>query len=330
MTARFLSEADVAPFLDMGRVLPAVEAAHRALTMGEAIDVPRRRVRGGGAMQHLLQAAWPVRGVMGFKTYTSTARGARFWLHLFDADSGAPLAVMEADQIGIMRTGAAAGLAARALSRPDAAVVGLLGAGRQARGQMLGLTAVRTVRLFKVYARRANELAEFCVRMAAELGVPVEPAVSAEAAVRDSDIVVTATTSSKPVLEGGWLADGVHVNAIGSNSLLRRELDEVAVLRAGLVCVDSRDTALLEAGDLTALMEKGRLAPRELVELGDVLTGRHPGRQDVKQITLFESQGLAIQDIAVAAMVLQDAGLSDKLSAAENGSASHCGQQLPY
>ncbi|MDB5814641.1 MAG: ocd [Rhodocyclales bacterium] len=316
--AIYLTESDVARLLDMPMALKAVEAAHVALTRGEANDVPRRRVRGNGAMQHVLQAVWPLRGVMGYKVYTTSATGARFWLHLFNADSGEPLAVIEADLLGMMRTGAAGGQAARCLSRPDARVAGIIGAGWQARGQMLALAAVRELTHFKVFARRADKLREFCADMTVELGVRVEPVESAERAVRDSDIVVTATTSPQPVLEGSWLAQGMHINAMGSNSLARRELDEAAVNRVDVLCVDSRETALLEAGDLLPGLEKGRFTPRRLLELGDVLAGFRPGRQSSQELSLFESQGLAIQDVALGVELLQQAKIAG------------LGQTLPY
>jgi ornithine cyclodeaminase len=258
-------------------------------------------------MQHLLQAVWPAQSVMGYKAYTTSAAGARFWLHLFSADSGEPLAVIEANLLGMMRTGAAGGLAARCLSRSDARVAGIIGAGWQARGQILALAAVRELTCFKVFARGADKLHVFCADMAAQTGVRVEPVASAELAVRDSDIVVTATTSSQPVLEGAWLAPGMHINAMGSNSLARRELDEAAVNRADVMCVDSREVALLEAGDLLPGLEKGRFTPRQLIELGDLVTGFRLGRQHDKDVSLFESQGLAIQDVALGLALLQKA-----------------------
>ncbi|MDB5799132.1 MAG: ocd [Rhodocyclales bacterium] len=316
--AIYLTESDVARLIDMPLALMAVDAAHQALSRGEANDVPRRRVRGNGAMQHILQAVWSSRGVMGYKVYTTSTAGARFWLHLFRADSGEPLAVIEADLLGMMRTAAAGGLAARCLSRPDARVAGIIGAGWQARGQMLALAAARELTHYKVFARRADKLQLFCADMAAELGVRVEPVESAEQAVRDSDIVVTATTAAQPVLQGEWLASGTHINAMGSNSLARRELDEAAVMRADVLCVDSRETALLEAGDLLPGIEKGRFTQRQLLELGDVLAGFRPGRQSSDDVSLFESQGLAIQDVALGVELLQQAKLAG------------LGQTLPY
>jgi ornithine cyclodeaminase len=131
------------------------------------------------------------------------------------------------------------------------------------------------------------------------------PAASAEETVRASDIVATITTSATPVFSGEWVAPGTHVNAAGSNTLVRREIDERTVLMADPVVVDSRATALKEAGDLLPAREKGRLHAGQLTEIGEVIAGLRPGRRAPDQVTLFESQGMAIQDLAVAAHLLK-------------------------
>jgi alanine dehydrogenase len=298
--ALFLSEADVRQLLTMDLALDAVEAAHRAHAQGRAIDIPRQRTRVPTASLHILQGALLDEGVMGYKAYTASKAGARFLVHLFDAASGELQAVIEADFLGMMRTGAAGGVAAKYLSRPESAVVGLIGTGWQAQGQLEALCKVRSIKQVKLFSRGAEKCrlasAEFSQRFAVEV-VPVE---NAETAVRDSDIVVTVTTASQPVVQGDWLTPGTHLNAAGSNALIRRELDEKAVGRASLICVDSRPTALREAGDLLPALEKGRLHEGQLVELGEIIAGMRPGRADAQAITLFESQGMAIQDLAVA------------------------------
>jgi ornithine cyclodeaminase/alanine dehydrogenase-like protein (mu-crystallin family) len=143
--------------------------------------------------------------------------------------------------------------------------------------------------------------------MTAVLGLPVRPADTPEAAARDQDVVVTITTATEPVLQGEWLAPGTHVNAAGSNSLLRRELDAVAVRRASLVVVDSRVQAQRECGDLLGPVERGELDWDQLVELADVVAGQHPGRANPEEITLFESQGLGLEDVAAAMRVYERA-----------------------
>lgn len=305
MAALYLSEAEVAQVVDMPLALAAVESAHRALACGDAVDYPRQRVRAGAVIQHLLQGGLlDARRVTGYKTYTSSRAGARFWLHLFDADNGDPLAVIEADRLGMMRTGAAGGVAARWLARPDARRAVVFGAGWQARGQIEALALSLQIEEFAVVARDPEKCAGFCADMATQTGRRVAPAQDIEAAVRGADVVVTITTSPKPLFDGTWLPAGCHINAAGSNALIRRELDETSVGRAGLIAVDTRATALREAGDLLPALEKGRLTEGRLVELGEIIAGHRAGRTDPAMITLFESQGLAVQDLALGVEVL--------------------------
>jgi len=296
----FLNEEDVEKLLTMPLALEAVEAAHRALSSGQAFDVPRQRTRLPQTTLHILQGALPQLDAIGYKAYTSNRAGVRFLVHLYGAASGSLRAVLEADRLGMMRTGAASGVATRWLARPDARVAGVFGAGWQAEGHIEALAAVRPLQRVKVYARRADRLAVFCRKMSERLGIAVVPATSPEDAVRDSDIVSTVSTAATPLFAAEWLSPGTHINAAGSNSLIRRELGEDVLRRCSPMVVDSVATALCEAGDLLPLLEKGRLHAGELVELGDVIVGRRVGRSTADEITLFESQGMAVQDLAVA------------------------------
>lgn len=296
----FLSENDVEQLLTMQLALEAVESAHRELALGQACDVPRQRTRLPQTALHILQGALPAHDAIGYKAYTSNRSGARFLVHLFSAATGGLRAVFEADRLGMMRTGAASGVATRWLARPDAEVAGVFGAGWQAEGHLEAIAAVRPLRRIKVYARNSERLQDFCQRMSGRLQLEVVPAASPEETVRGSDIVSTVTTSATPLFDAEWLSPGTHINAAGSNSLIRRELGEDVLKRCRTIVVDSVETALCEAGDLLPLLEKGRLHARQLVELGDVITGRQAGRSGADEITVFESQGMAIQDLALA------------------------------
>ena len=296
----FLNETDVRQLLTMPLALDAVEEAHRELSLGKAIDVPRQRTRLPQTALHLLQGAMPGRDAIGYKAYTSNRSGVRFLVHVFSAATGGLRVVLEADFLGMMRTGAASGVATRWLARPDAEILGVFGAGWQAEGHLEAIAAVRPLRRVKVFSRNAERLAAFCSKMAERLKIEVVPASSAEETVRGSDIVSTITTSAAPLFEAAWLSPGTHINAAGSNSLIRREVGEDVLKVCRPIVVDSVDTALKEAGDLLPAMEKGRLSERQLVELGDVIVGRHPGRSTADEITLFESQGMAVQDISLA------------------------------
>lgn len=284
--------------------LQGVESAHRDLALGQALDTPRARTRLPQTALHILQGGLPAQGIVGYKAYTSNRSGNRFLVHLFDAASGELQAIIEADYLGMMRTGAASGIAARWLARPESTVAGVFGAGWQAEGHIRAICAALPLKQVKVYSRQAERLPAFCQRLSESTGVAVVPAESPEAVVRGSDLIGTVTTAARPLFEAEWLAPGTHINAAGSNALIRQELSEAAIRRCDLVTVDAVPTALAEAGDLLPLLEKGRLHPRQLVELGEVIIGRHAGRSSPAQISLFESQGLAIQDLAVAHRVL--------------------------
>ncbi len=305
--ALYLSEQDVSALVTMPMALAAVESAHRAHVLGRAQDIPRNRIRFPGVTMHLLQGGVQAEGVLGYKVYTSSREGNRFLVHLYDAATGRPLAVLGADALGMMRTGAAGGVAAKWLARPDARIAGVFGAGWQAQSQIEALCAVRDIEEIKVFSRRQEPLQAFCRRMSERLGRTVRPATGPEEVVRGSDVVVTVTTSAQPVFEGAWLEPGTHINAAGSNSLIRRELDEACLRRCLPIVVDSRATALKEAGDLLPLLEKGRSHEGQWVELGEVIAGLRPGRTSPEQISVFESQGMAIQDLALAARVLAKA-----------------------
>ena len=315
--ALLLREADVENLLTMPMTLELIERVHREHSTGNAIDVPRERTRLPKAALHILQGAVPSAGVFGYKAYTSSREGVRFLVHMFSAENGRLEGVVEANHLGMMRTGAAGGVAAKWLARPDAKVVGIFGSGWQSQGQLEALAHVRKLERVKVFSRTAEKVAKFCDRMRRKLSLDVVPAASAQDCVKGSDIVVTITTSATPVFDGEWIAPGTHVNAAGSNSLLRQEIDETTVRKADPVVVDSRPSAIKEAGDLLPALEKGRLHPGALVELGEVIAGIRPGRTSPDQVTLFESQGMAMQDLIIAAELVRLArgrGMGEELA----------------
>ena len=302
--ALLLREADVEQLLTMRDTLDLVERVHREYSTGKAIDVPRERTRVPKAGLHILQGAVPSMGIFGYKAYTSSREGVRFLVYGFSAERGNLDVIVEADRLGMMRTGAAGGVAAKYLARPDAKVAGVFGAGWQAEGQIEALSLVRKLERVKVWSRTAEKLAKFCERMRTKLGIDVVPAASANDAVSGSDIVVTITTSASPVFNGELVTPGMHINAAGSNSLLRQEIDEATVRKCDPIVVDSRPSAMKEAGDLLPVLEKGRIHGGGLTELGEVIAGTRAGRTTPAQVTLFESQGMAIQDLAIAAHLL--------------------------
>lgn len=289
----------------MELALERVEEAFRRLADGRMSNHPRRRIGlDNRAMLHAMEAGDNESGLLGAKIYATRPRvGAHFVVLLFDAETTRPLATIEADELGRIRTGAASGVATKFLAAPDAKTLGLLGAGWQAETQLRAVAAVRRLERVKVFSRTPEKRQAFAAKMGAELGLAIEPADSPEAAVRYSDIVVTITTAKEPVALGAWLAPGCHINAAGSNHALRRELDGEAVARAELVTTDSIEQARIEAGDLIQAVAEGRFDWDRLVALEDVVAGKTPGRPSPQAVTLFESQGLAAQDLIVAEAV---------------------------
>ena len=302
--ATFLSENDVKQLLTVTMALEAVESAHCDLANGLAQDTPRARTRLPQTVLHMLQGALPAQGVIGYKAYTTNRSGNRFLVHLFDAASGLLEAIIEANYLGMVRTGAASAVAAKYLARPECKVAGIFGSGWQAEGHVRAICATLPLQQVKICGRQPEKLNSFCARLQEITGVEMVPTLSPEVTVRGSDLIGTVTTAVSPLFDAEWLEPGMHINAAGSNALIRQELSEAAVRRCAFVCVDSVPTALAEAGDLLPLLEKGRLHSRQMVELGDVMIGRHPGRQCASEITLFESQGMAIQDLALGVRLL--------------------------
>jgi ornithine cyclodeaminase/alanine dehydrogenase-like protein (mu-crystallin family) len=293
--ALLLREADVERLVDMAAVIDAVETAMRDLGAGDAQNQPRRRVFPPGGVLNVMSASWPRGGVSGVKAYAVAAGKARFLVTLFDLQ-GELIALIEADRMGGFRTGAATGVAARALTPPGPKTVGLIGTGWQAHTQARALREALEIRELRVFGRDPERR----LRFAQELGA--EPAPSAEAAVRGADVVVTMTTSSEPVIKAGWVEPHALVVGAGSNYPTRAELPPDLIHSARAVIVDQLETARLESGDL---LKAGYEVDRAL-ELGAVLAGTvalPPGEGPI----VFESHGLAIWDLAAGRTVLDAA-----------------------
>jgi alanine dehydrogenase len=297
-----LTEDDVRALLDPDAALAAVEACERRLAAGEIEVMPRARLRLDRGALAVMAAVDHELGLACVKSYVATPAGARFAVLLFDERRAELLAVVDADALGAMRTGAASGVAARYLARHGARSLGVIGCGGQALTQVACIrAALPAIERVRGYCRTPERLAEFCRRSGAE------PASSQQEAAQ-ADVVVTVTTSADPVLRGDWLREGTLVCAVGANVRRHRELDNVVLERASFVCCDLRRQAEQESGDLIEPIESGVLDWLEVHELHDVVSGAVGGRQRESDIVVFKSNGIAAWDLAVAAAVFERAG----------------------
>ena len=304
---RYLTDTDVHRLLDMPRTLDLVERAWSDRSLGHAVDSPRTRLQTAAGMLNVLKATSTPLGYIGFKYYYTARSGATRHVHLINLSTGRLEAIVEAEWLGSMRTGAASGIATRHLAKKHSIVLGQIGAGAQAATQIAAVQLAVGIRKAKVYSRTTDKLVAFCEAMSSTLQIEVTPAESAEDAVRGADVVNVITRSKTPVINGDWLEPGQHINAAGSNALERQELDTRSIERCDIVTVDARGTAENECGDLAPLVERNRLRWADLVEIGDVITGKVTGRSYEQQISLFESHGMGLQDLYVAAEVLKSA-----------------------
>ncbi|HZZ72070.1 MAG TPA: ornithine cyclodeaminase family protein [Pirellulales bacterium] len=305
MAAIFLSEADVQNLLDMPTAIAVVEASFRHLALREAQNAPRFRVAAKGIVLHTMSAAAEYLRVVGWKTYATTKQGAHFLAGLYGADNGELLALLQADRLGQLRTGATTGVAAQWLSSADISELGLIGAGWQAETQLQALACVRPLKRAYVYSRRQEQREEFAARMSERLNLEVIAVDRPKEAVADLPIVITATNSPEPVLDGEWLAEGALVCAMGSNWRGRAELDVTAIRRADNIVCDSVECCRNEAGDFTAALEKGIFDWSRAVDLCDIVTAKAIGRHRGDSVVIFKSVGMAIEDVALGAKLLE-------------------------
>jgi alanine dehydrogenase len=297
----YLTEAEVAKLLTPEEAVDAIEACFGRMAAGAVENRPRYRLRLEGGALAMMAAADLELGYAGAKVYAGFASGARFAVLLFRADAPELVAVIEADKLGQLRTGAASAVAARHLAASGARSLGVIGCGWQAESQLACIrAALPQLERVVAYCRTEERLRAFCAEHGAEPGESHQDPAAC-------DVVVTATTSPDPVLRGEWLRSGAFVCAVGANDGRRRELDNVVLERAAFVCCDSRDDARLESADLIEPVESGVLDWLEVHELQEVVGGEVAGRQSDDDIVVFKSNGLAAWDVAVAAAVVERA-----------------------
>lgn len=300
-----LTEDQVVQLLSPAEALAAIEESFVWLAEGTVADFVRWRGTFEGATLSMMGAVAPPLGVAGVQSYPivnqAVTQGSAFMLVLYGLPSGQCVAVIESGTLSQLRTGAASAVAARCLAREDSETLTVFGAGWQAEGQVLALLDVLPkLRRVLVVGRSEERRDAFVGHLRERLAVEVD-APGAEEATRAGDVIVTATGSAEPVFDGEWLQPGTHITAMGSNFATKREIDAVTLERSACVAVDSVPVAQEIGGDFLL----NGFPPERAVPLGDVLTGRAPGRRRASDITVFKSHGLALQDVVCGARVLR-------------------------
>lgn len=314
MKLTLLTAQDLRAALPMPAAVAAMKAAFAELSTGQA-QVPLRvalPVEPADGLALFMPAFLPSSG-LGAKivsVFPHNVERGKPMIHglvvLLDSLSGEPVALCDGTFLTAWRTGAGAGAATDLLARPEARVGAVLGTGAQARTQVFAMDAVRSLEIIWVYSRSRENVLRFVRELQPEVRATLVPAESAAEAVRPADVICAATTSSTPVFDGRLLKPGAHVNGVGSFTPRMQEVDAATVVRARLF-VDSRASALAEAGDLVIPLEAGQTRVEDWTELGEVVAGRRPGRQSAEEVTFFKSVGVAVQDVAAAGRALIEA-----------------------
>ena len=305
-----LSRKDIESFLTIQDTIDIVEEAFKEYQQG-TVKMPLRTVipveKHGGLILYM-PALIQGMGALGVKVVSVYAKNPTEYnlpttigvVLLNDPKNGSPIAIMDGSFLTAMRTGAVSGVATKYLARKNAKEVGIIGTGVQGRMQVAGVCKVRPIEKVKAYDIVPEQRRRFCEQISKELKVQTVEAQTSEEAVRNSDIVIASSSSKEPVLKSEWLKAGAHINAIGSHTPNAREIDEATIKRAKII-VDTREAALKEAGDIMIPIAQGIITPEHIyAELGEIVTGKKQGRKNDDEITLFKSQGLALQDVSTA------------------------------
>ncbi len=316
MKLRLLSRDDVQRALPMRECIEVIKTAFAQLSAGEAHAPLRTQlpVPAHDGVTLFMPAYLAQSGDLGAKIVSVFPRNLERGLPtihavviVVDGETGAPVALMDGTYLTALRTGAASGAATDLLARPDAQVVAVFGAGTQGRTQLEAVCAVRPIARALVFDADPDRAARYAAEMRGSIPADVRVAASPAEAVRQADVICTATTSSTPVFDGRDVRPGTHINAIGAYTPQMQEVDAETIRRAKVV-IDSRQASLAEAGDLLIPLQQGLITEAHIhAELGEIVLGRRPGRERADEITYFKSVGVAVQDVAAARRVLDRA-----------------------
>jgi ornithine cyclodeaminase/alanine dehydrogenase-like protein (mu-crystallin family) len=308
--AIFLTNQEVRSLLPMKDCVELMARVFQDEADGKSKTLPRQHIPLPVGFHRTISGVAEGFGVYGMKTYGAVRKEGwlrtRYLVMLYSLEDGLLQAIMEARDIGQIRTGAVAGLATRILSREDAHTIGIIGTGWEARSQIAAMNVVRDITHVKAYSRSPENREKFANEMHERYGVDVQPVATAEEATRDVDIFITITGANDPLINGAWLSPGTHINAVGATTPNRRELDVESVRRSDLVVVEQIEQAQADAAELFTAVEEGALNWDDVVLLKDLVSGP-PQIRTASVITQFNSLGVATEDLAAAAFVAEKA-----------------------
>ncbi len=317
--AVYINEQIVTDLLTIPEVVKLTEQSFLDYAQGKAHNIARERMRVQKGALHLLPAAIPYKNVYGYKAYTTSRAGAKFKFFLYAIDSGDLLAVIDAAEIGRLRTGAASGVATKYLAPQNADTMFMFGAGYQAETQLLAIHNAKPLKKAYVYSRTIEKAEQFAKKMSVTTGIDIIPTSDIDTHLPLAQIVTTITSSNNPLFDISQLTQNdVHINSAGGNSLIRAEIGEKVLAKANYIVVDNKEVAFKEAGDLLPLLEKGRLHTNTMIELSDVVAGYRQIDNNSAKISIFESQGMGLQDLYSAEFIYS------------NTVANNLGIELPF
>lgn len=301
-----INHEDVAGSVTMADAINAMERTFREQGEGQVLQPPRTNIRVGGGFLRVGPAVLQGSGWMGFKAMNlSPDVGVRYVVFLYAIANGELVAILDAQHLTTLRTGATSALATRYLARQQPTETAVIGSGVEAWAQLEGMHALGLVRSARVFSRTPANRERFAREASQAFAIPVAPVGSAREAIAGCGLIVAAVKSGETVLFGDWLEEGVHVNSIGTARPDQREIDPMTFQCSQVVVVDTREGVFGEAGD--AIAARDVIAPEQVSELAELVVGKAPGRSDDRQITLFKSVGTAIQDVGLAAAVYEGA-----------------------
>ena len=316
--ALYLTETEIKKIINMELALNSVEEAFQLIALGDAVTKPRERLPVGSSSLNYMSAGIDKQNLTGLKVYVPSKNGTKFYFHIMNSLNGEMIAIMEANALGQFRTGAASGVASKYLAKKDSKKVLLIGTGYQAYTQALALDRVFELDEIYVYSRAEENRMNFINNYSSAMKSKLTPVEDIQSNVDNIDIISVITNSKTPVINSEIIESGVHINAAGSNHSLRRELDTKTILKADKIFVDDIDQAKMECGDLIYPESLGLIQWRNIINFSDVLKSPERFKRNHEDITIFESQGLALWDLVTAINVCEIAkskGIGEKINA---------------